>query len=143
MRTTSSFSVGSIADHGAAHPVIDGALTVVAAGDDAVADGELLACDVDALAQATIAQQLGTRERVQSRAPSVVARDQDRLAPWTRGLVFTPGRDRGALSRACGLDVAGADVHMAAAGLLGDVVAGVATGARAPGVGARAGRAGA
>jgi hypothetical protein len=42
-------------DHRAAHAVIDRPLSVVAARDDAVTDGELVATDVDALAEPAVA----------------------------------------------------------------------------------------
>ena len=68
-------------DHGAARAVIDRPLPVVAARDDAVTDGELIASDMDALAKPTAVLQVGADERVEALAALVVTCDQDGLPP--------------------------------------------------------------
>jgi hypothetical protein len=93
-------------DHRAAHAVVDRALAIVATRDDAVTHGELVATDVDVLAQPTVALELGADVRVEALAALVVTHDQHRLPPWARGLPRTPCGDRRALTRACALDVA-------------------------------------
>ena len=55
-------------DDRAAHAVVDRAQPVVATRDDAVTDGELVAGDVDALAQPAVALQLGADQRVEALA---------------------------------------------------------------------------
>ena len=94
-------------DHGAARAVVDRALAVVATRDDPITHGELVATDVDALAQPTVARQLGADERVEALAAIVVAGDQDGLPPRAGGLALAPRGDRRALARACALRVAG------------------------------------
>ena len=113
-------------DDGAAGAVVDGAQTVVAARDDAVTHGELVPGDVDALAQPTVAAQLGADQRVEALAAIVVACDQDGLAPRARGLALAPRGDRRTLARAGTLRVVSDDVQTPGAVLLGDVVGGVA-----------------
>ena len=51
-------------DHRAAHAVVDRPLAIVATRDDPIAHGELVAPDVDAVAQASVALQLGADERI-------------------------------------------------------------------------------
>ena len=87
-------------DDRAAHAVVDRALAVVATRDDAVTHGELVAGDVDALAQPAVALQLGADERVEALAALVVTHDQDGLPPRARGLALAPRGDRGVLARA-------------------------------------------
>jgi hypothetical protein len=113
-------------DDRAAHAVVDCAQPIVAASDDAIADGELLASDVDALTEATFAPKLGARQRVETPAADVVARDEDSLPARTRNLMLTPGRDRRSLRRGSRLGVPREDVHLRAGCPLGEVVAGVA-----------------
>ena len=121
-----SFSAGSTAIDGAARAVVDGAQMVVATRDDAVTDGELLPGDVDALAQPTVAAQLGAGEGVEALAALVVACDEDGLPPRASGLAFAPRGDRRTLARAGALRVVSDDVQPPGAVLLGDVVGGVA-----------------
>ena len=113
-------------DHGAARAVVDGAQTVVATRDDTVTHGELVPGDVDALAQPTVAAQLGADQRVEALAAIVVACDQDGLAPRACGLALAPRGDRRMLARAGALRVVSDDVQPPGAVLLGDVVGGVA-----------------
>ena len=100
-------------DDRAAHAVVDLAPPVVVASDDAVADGELLAGDEDALAQPTLALELGARERVETRAAGVVAGDEDRLSARARGFTVAPDGDGRLLGRKGGLMVPAEDVQLA------------------------------
>ena len=84
-------------DHRAAHPVLDRAIAIVATRDDPITDGELVATDVDALAEPAVALQLGTDESVEAPAALVVTHDQDGLPPRAGGLARPPRGDRGAL----------------------------------------------
>ena len=93
-------------DHRAAHAVVDRALAIVATRDDAVTDGELVASDVDALAETAVALQFGADERVEALAALVVTHDQHGLPPRTFGLSLAPRGDRCALTRGCVLDLA-------------------------------------
>ena len=81
---------------------------------------------MDALAQPAVALELGADERVEALAALVVTHDQHRLPPRACGLALAPRGDRCVLAGACALRVAGVDVQLAAGGLLGDVVGGVA-----------------
>jgi hypothetical protein len=81
---------------------------------------------VDALPQPPVAVQLGADERVEALAALVVAGKQHGLPPRECGLAVTPSRDRGALARCRGLDVAGENVEPPSAVLFGEVVAGIA-----------------
>ena len=98
-------------DHRAAHAVIDRPLPVVATCDDPVAHGELAATDVDALAQPSVAVELGADERVETLAASVVTDDQHRLPPGARVLALAPDGYSGVLATVLALRVAEADVH--------------------------------
>ena len=93
-------------DHRAACAVVDRALAIVATRDDAITHGELAATDVDALAEPAVALELGADVRVEALAALVVPHDQHSLSPRAFGLALSPRGDRGALSRACALDVA-------------------------------------
>ena len=96
--------------HRAAHAVVDPALAVVATRDDPITHGELAAADVDALAQPSVAFQLGADERVETLAALVVTHDQDGLPPRACGLALAPRGDRGVLAGAGARRVAGVDV---------------------------------
>ena len=113
-------------DHGAAHAVVDGPQVVVATGDDAIADRELAAGDLDALAEQTLADELGASEGVQARAAVVVTHDEDRLPPRALGLALAPPGDRRPLARRGGLLVASDDVDPPVLVLVGDEVSGSA-----------------
>jgi hypothetical protein len=93
-------------DHGAAGAVVDRPLAIVATRDDPITHGELVATDMDALAEPTVALELGADERVEALAALVVAHDQDSVPPRARGLALAPRRDRCVLTGACALDVA-------------------------------------
>ena len=116
MRTTHVLLGRVDGDHRAAHAVVDRALAIVATRDDAVTHGELAATDVDALAQPAVALELGADERVEALTALVVTHDQHGLPPRAFGLALAPRGDRGALTRACALDVAVDDVQLAAGG---------------------------
>ena len=90
-------------DHRPTHTVIDRALAVVATRNDTVPDRELIASDVDALAQPAVALELGADERVEALATRVVTHDQDRLPPRARALARPPRGDRRVLAGACAL----------------------------------------
>jgi hypothetical protein len=113
-------------DDGPARAVVDRSHTVVAAGDDPVPHGELLAGDVDALPQPAVALQFGTDEGVEALAALVVACDEDGLAPPASCLALAPRGDRRTLARAGTLRVLSDDAKTPGAVLLGDVVGGVA-----------------
>ena len=113
-------------DNGAAGAVVDTTPMVVATRDDPVPHGELLAGDVDALPQPTVAAQLGADERVEALAAIVVAGDEDGLTPRARGLALAPRGDRRMLARSGTLRVVGDDVKTPGAVLLGEVAGGVA-----------------
>ena len=81
-------------DHRPAHAVIDRPLPIVAPRDDPIAHGELAATDLDALAQPSVALQLGADERVEALAAVVVTDDQDSLPPRAGGLAVAPRGDR-------------------------------------------------
>ena len=101
-------------DDRAAHAVVDLTQPVVVASDDAVADGELLAGDEDALAQPPLALELGARQRVETRAAGVVARDEDRLSARARSFTVAPRGDGRVLGRKRGLMVPAEDVQLGA-----------------------------
>ena len=90
-------------DDRAAHAVIDRPLAIVASRDDAITHGELAATDVDALAEPSVALELGADERVEALATVVVTHDQHRLPPRASGLALAPRGDCGALPGACAL----------------------------------------
>ena len=97
-------------DHRAARAVIDGPLAIVATRDDPITDRELAATDVDALAQPTVALELGADECVEALASLVVTHDQHSLPPPAFPLARPPRGNRRALTHACALDVAFEDL---------------------------------
>ena len=113
-------------DHGAPHPVVDGALAVVATRDDAITHREVAATDVDALAEPAVALELGADERVEALAALVVTHDQDGLPPLAGGLALAPRGHSRVLTEAGARGLGGMEVQAPAGRLFGQVVGGVA-----------------